>query len=317
MSTQRETSPIVALAPMDGYTDQPMRLLVKTLEPRCTVYTEFMSAREFSHPAAWKRVPAISPQEQPLIVQFYGRHPREFADAAREAEQKGASGIDINMGCTARRVLGHGHGAAILQSPSLCFQIVETIKTSVSIPVSAKIRLLPGGREPLESLARGLEEHGLDLLTVHGRTPDQRLHGRADWEPIHRLKTQLHIPVIGNGDIEDASGAVAAIGELDGVMVGRAAVWRPQIMAEIATRLCGPTRSDPITPSVLHQAWTQFVARNFQIYPAEKAARRMRKYLIHLIRNVPHDLGDLDLARHASRLQEIHDLLHLVFSRTR
>lgn len=229
--------PIVALAPMAGVTDASYRQFIKRLAPEAVLYTEFLST-DAIHYGARKTLDmlAFDPTlEQPFIVQVFGHDPEHFLTAAKVIEQLGADGIDINMGCPAAKVVSSCHGAALLQKPELAAELVHATKKAVSIPVSVKTRLGWNSKETLIPFCQKLIEAGAEALAIHGRRYCDKFTGAADWEPIYALKRAVNVPVIGNGDIRTAADALAKIGNLDGVMVGRGTFGNPWLLQDIVT----------------------------------------------------------------------------------
>jgi tRNA-dihydrouridine synthase B len=230
--------PIIALAPMDGYTDSAFRQLVKSIEPRTVCYTEFISSDFLYYkPKEFKKFLTFQKNESPLIVQLSGKEPEHFKIAAEVAEEVGAAAIDINMGCPAKKVVSSMHGAYLMKNEKLGCQIIEHVKKMVKIPVSVKTRLGWEDEKNLIPFVQHLIDAGIDMIAIHGRTYKQGFHGEANWNAIYRLKENVKIPVIGNGDIKDAKSASAKIGNLDGVMIGRASFGNPWIFKEIAASL--------------------------------------------------------------------------------
>lgn len=230
--------PIIALAPMDGYTDSAFRQLVKSIEPRAICYTEFISSDFLYHkPKDFRKFLTYTIAEQPLIVQLFGKEPDHFFVAAQLVEQAGASAIDINMGCPARKVIASMHGAYLMKNIKLGCQIIEQVKKAVKIPISVKTRLGWEDDKNLIPFIAALIDVGIDMVTIHGRTYKQGFHGEANWEPIYRLKEKVKIPVIGNGDVKDGKSAKEKLGNLDGIMIGRASFGNPWIFKEVASLL--------------------------------------------------------------------------------
>jgi len=227
--------PIVALAPMAGVTDEAFRQVIKKLAPETIIYTELLST-DAIHYGAQKTMgmlnfdPAL---ERPFIVQIFGKEPQHFLSAARVIEEMGADGIDINMGCPARKVVSSCHGSALMREPALAAELVAAAKEAVSLPVSVKTRLGWDVADELIPFCEKLVEAGADALAVHGRTYQQGFSGTADWGPIYALKEAVDVPVIGNGDIKTAEDAVQKLGNLDGVMVGRGTWGNPWLMKDI------------------------------------------------------------------------------------
>lgn len=232
--------PIVALAPMAGVTDASYRRFLKKLAPGIVLWSEFLSTDAIAY-GARKTIsmmlfdPAL---ERPFIVQVFGKKPEHFLEAAKVIEQAGVDGIDINMGCPAARVVSSCHGSALLKNPDLAAELVAAVKKVVSLPVSVKTRLGWDTADTLIPFCRKLVEAGADALAIHGRTFAQKFSGAADWEPIYALKREMPgVTILGNGDIFCAADAVAKLGNLDGVMVGRGTIGNPWLMKEVCDAL--------------------------------------------------------------------------------
>ncbi len=231
--------PIVALAPMAGVTDASYRQLIKKIAPDTILYTEFLSTDALAYGGKkTMKMMAFDPEiEFPFIVQVFGHKPEHFLMAAKIIEQCGADGIDINMGCPAAKVVSSCHGAALIREPELAAELVHATKKAVSIPVSVKTRLGWDSKTTLIPFCQKLEEAGADAFAIHGRRFCDKFTGKADWEPIYELKKHVKVPVIGNGDIANAADAVAKIGNLDGVMIGRGTFGNPWMMKEVCDAL--------------------------------------------------------------------------------
>lgn len=194
--------PIMALAPMDGYTDSPYRQIVKKIAPRTVVFSEFYSADGLVHSKELqKRALTHSQSEYPLIIQIFGKDPIMFREAAKIIESYGITGIDINMWCPAKKVVKSGHGSSLMINRDTAFKIVEEMSNAVKIPISVKTRLGWENSELLTEFVKWLENAWANLISVHGRTYKQAFTGKADFAWIYNLKQNIQIPVIGNGDV--------------------------------------------------------------------------------------------------------------------
>ncbi len=194
--------PIVALAPMDGYCDSPYRQIVKKIAPKTVVFSEFYSADGLVHSKELqKKALTHDPSEYPLIIQIFGKDPDKFREAAKIIEWYGITGIDINMGCPAKKVVKSGHGSSLMINRDTAFRIVEEMAQAVKIPISVKTRLGWENSELLVDFVKWLENAGANLISVHGRTYKQAFTGKADFTGIYELKQHVNIPVICNGDV--------------------------------------------------------------------------------------------------------------------
>ncbi len=224
------------LAPMAGITDLAFRLTVRPFG--CALcLTEMVSAdglvRGMEKSLVYLR---SSPLDRPLGVQIFGSEPSTLAEAAKIAAEKGADLVDINMGCPVKNVVKRGAGAALMREPVKIGRILHAVRKAASVPLTVKIR---SGWDfsHLNALevSRIAEDCGADAVFLHSRTATQGFSGRADWRVIEEVKAKTRIPVVGNGDILQASDArrmIEATG-CDGVMVGRGALGNPWIFRQI------------------------------------------------------------------------------------
>lgn len=166
--------PIVALAPMDGYCDSAFRAICHTVAPDIVVFSEFYSADGLHHnPLLAKRVLTHDPIEHPLVFQIFGNTPEVFLSAGKIIESYGAQGVDINMGCPAKKVVKCGYGSGLMVDRDRAMKIVNILAENLSIPVTVKTRLGWNGAEELVEFGQALEQAGASLITVHGRTYKQ------------------------------------------------------------------------------------------------------------------------------------------------
>lgn len=187
---------------MDGYCDSPYRQIVKWVAPGAVVFSEFYSADGLVHSKdLQKKALTHDASEYPLIIQIFGKDPAKFAEAAKIIEGYGITGIDINMGCPAKKVVKSGHGSSLMINRDTAFRIVEEMSKAVKIPVSVKTRLGWEDHSLLIEFCKWLENAGANLITVHGRTYKQAFTGKANFDGIYELKQHLSIPVICNGDV--------------------------------------------------------------------------------------------------------------------
>lgn len=219
--------PIVCLAPMDGITDSAYRRIVRGFNPDVVLFSEFTSADGFLRSERVRSRLDFHPEEHPYFVQLFGSDPANFAEAARVLEQQGVAGVDINMGCPARKIVHSQHGSGLMREPQQACRIVEAVANAVGLQVSVKTRLGWQDATQLLPFSTSLADAGASLITIHGRTYRQSFSGVADWAPIHALKQHLKVPLLGNGDVRDLADGLARQGELDGFMIGRAAIGNP------------------------------------------------------------------------------------------
>ena len=226
------------LAPMEDVTDPAFRLLCKRFGVDM-VYTEFVSSEALIRSVnRTQQKLTIYDQERPVAIQIYGRDPEAMAEAARIAEEAKPDIIDINFGCPVKKVAGKGSGAGLLRDIPRMLQITKDVVNAVKLPVTVKTRLgWDDDSKIIVDLAEQLQDCGIAALATHGRTRAQMYKGEADWTLIGDVKNnqRMRIPIIGNGDVTTAERAAECFDRygVDAVMVGRAAIGRPWIFAEM------------------------------------------------------------------------------------
>ncbi|KIM10394.1 MAG: tRNA-dihydrouridine synthase [Sulfuricurvum sp. PC08-66] len=228
--------PIYVLAPLAGFTDLPLRSVVKKFGADLTV-SEMLSANALAHHSAktFKMIEK-SPLENPYSVQIAGAD----VDAIRAAVEilntyEGIDVIDLNIGCPVPKVVAQGAGSGLLNDLDTMQALLRTIKaTSTKRYTSAKMRIGFGSDNGVD-IAKRIEDSGVDFLAVHGRTRAGKFKAQVDYDSIARIKAAVSIPVIANGDIDSYEKAqyVLAHTQCDGVMIGRAAVGSPWIFYQL------------------------------------------------------------------------------------
>jgi tRNA-dihydrouridine synthase B len=237
-----EMSPPVLLAPMAGITDLPFRDLVASFGAGLVV-SEMVASHDMLNARQGVREKAeLGLGKVGTAVQLAGREAAPMAEAARMVEAQGATIIDINMGCPAKKVTQGLSGSALMRRPDHALRLIDAVVSAVKIPVTLKTRLgWDDGMLNAPEIARRAEDSGIRMITIHGRTRCQFYKGRADWEAIASVREAVGIPVIANGDIVDAASARAALAQsgADGVMIGRGARGKPWLLAQIAQEIFG------------------------------------------------------------------------------
>jgi tRNA-dihydrouridine synthase B len=228
--------PIIALAPLAGYTDLPFRKVVKKYGADWSI-SEMINANAlaFRNEKTLKMV-TKNENETPYSVQIAAQNP-EIAKKAVEIlnEFDFIDGIDLNVGCPVKKAIKSGYGGNLLKESKNLAKIVETIaKTHNKKFFSVKMRI---GFDEINGveIAKLIEQNGADILTIHGRTVKQLYRGTANYEEIAKIKSILKIPVLANGDIDSYEKAkwVLDYTKCDGVMIGRGAIGKPWIFKEI------------------------------------------------------------------------------------
>ncbi|SFM72552.1 tRNA dihydrouridine synthase DusB [Methanolobus profundi] len=226
----------ILLAPMANVTNLPFRLMCKRYGASIT-YSEMISADAVIYENEKTLSRGMSCEdERPLGIQIFGNSPEIMTKAALRIEEiYQPEIIDINFGCPARLLTKDGCGSALLRSPELIHEIVKELSDDLSTPVTAKIRILEDMEKTLE-IAHLIESAGASAITVHGRTRQQQYSGKANHDYVRRIKQELSIPVIANGDVVDEISAkqILEYTECDGIMIGRAAMGNPFLFKRIS-----------------------------------------------------------------------------------
>ena len=228
----------VFLAPMEDVTDLAFRLTCKEMGADAVV-TEFVSSEALVRDVAKsKQKLIVEDAERPVAIQIYGHNTSSMVEAAKIATEANPDYIDINFGCPVKKIVSRGAGSGMMRNVPLLLEITREVVKSTHLPVTVKTRLGWDDKSKIiVELAEMLQDTGIAALTIHGRTRSQMYNGEADWNMIGEVKsnTRIHIPIVGNGDIDSAEKAKAMFETygVDGIMVGRAAIGNPWIFKQI------------------------------------------------------------------------------------
>src|SRR6478609_2932914 len=245
----------VILAPMAAVTDLPFRTVAEELGVGFTI-TEFLSAHALAlgDPKTTGKMTA-SLDGRKFGVQIFGREEDKMQKAARMAVSIGASLVDINMGCPAKRVVAGECGSALMREPAIAQQLVRAVIAAVPAHVPVTVKHRAGWNQDNRNapdFACKMVEAGAQMITVHGRTRTQGFSGKSDNEIIRLVREALpkHIPLVGNGDVTDVAGYLRMREETgcDAVMIGRGALGNPWLFSRLREVTAG--RPDPGPPTL-------------------------------------------------------------------
>ncbi|MEO1521699.1 MAG: tRNA dihydrouridine synthase DusB [Cyanobacteria bacterium J06633_2] len=279
----------VLQSPLSGVTDLVFRRLVRRYAPESMMYTEMVSASELHHLRDIPKIMDVDPEERPISIQLFDCRPDFMAEAAQKAVSQGAETIDINMGCPVNKITKKGGGSSLLRKPEMAAQLVEAVANAVNVPVTVKTRI-GWSDDEINAVAFGhrMQESGAQLLTLHGRTRSQGYNGKASWEWIKRVKENLSIPVIANGDIFSVDAAIQCLIETgaDGVMCSRGTLGYPFLVGEIDYFLkTGQRRPTPTTIQRLQCAKEHL--RMLYEYKGDRGIRQARKHMAWYAKEFP------------------------------
>ncbi len=251
------------LAPMEDVSDPPFRFVCKQ-NGADLMYTEFISSEGLIRDAA-KSVQKLDifEYERPIGIQIFGSNIESMREATEIATKAGPDLIDINYGCPVKNVACRGAGASLLQDIDKMVKMTRAVVESTHLPVTVKTRLgWDDNTRNVYEVAERLQDVGIKALTIHGRTRAQMYKGEADWSLIREIKRnpRIAIPIFGNGDVDSIEKAAnwRLEYEVDGIMIGRAAIGYPWIFREIkhyfntGEHLAAPTLTERIEACKTH-----------------------------------------------------------------
>lgn len=239
----------IFLAPMEEVSDASFRRLCKEFGADVLI-SEFVSSEALIRDVekSQKKM-AFSEVERPFGIQIFGHDIDSLCRAAEIAAAQKPDFVDINWGCPVKKVVAKGAGSAILKDVPKMIRLTEAVVKSVNVPVTVKTRLgWEEGNKPIVQVAEMLQDVGVQMLSIHGRTRSQMYSGSADWTLIGEIKNnpRITIPIVGNGDIDSGEKAMEYRNKygVDGIMVGRAAIGNPFIFKEIKDYFAGKPKPE-------------------------------------------------------------------------
>jgi len=281
LKLKKRNQPILALAPLAGFTDSAFRQICKKYGAD-VLYSEMASVAALFYNQKAKKNTTLdllkhNPQkEKYYVVQLFGSNPDHFAAAARIiAEKIKPDGIDINFGCPVPKIIKQGAGSGLMKDLKKSRAVIEAVLANTNLPVSIKIRTQVGSVGALEFL-KNISDLPVSAVMIHGRSLNQGFAGPADWQMIKEAKKYFKGVILANGGINDLSGAKKALREshANGLGLARGVLGRPWLFQEIKK---GKVIS--LKPAAIFKiAW-----RHGELVQAQKGKRgiiEMRKHLV-------------------------------------
>ncbi len=300
-------TPSTMLAPMEGVTDPLFREVMAERPGLGVVCTEFVRISRAPIRAVHLRAEVVKIPGVPLSVQIMGNDADCMADAAGIVSEAGADIVDINLGCPTRKASKNGVGAAMLKDPDLLYKVLSSMRARVPGCLSAKIRAGWDDATHILAIAQAIEAAGANFIVVHPRLRTDAFKGVADWRIVAALKSQISIPVIGNGDCWYAAPALhlQKAMQCDGIMIGRPALRNPWIFQQMAQIRSAETPVHPdgaMVAAFLHDLMGRFCAA---LHVPTAPIGRMKEIIGWVGRAIDDDRLFLRQALRAKSIQEI------------
>lgn len=307
----------IILAPMAGLTDLPFRLICEKYNPGLTV-TEMVSSKAlYYNDEKTKQLLKMDGEKRPISAQIFGSDIESMAYSANYVS-KIADIVDINMGCPAPKVVKNGDGSKLLLDLDKVYEIVRAVVKSSSVPVTVKMRKGWDSEHIVAvEAAKAVESAGASAVAIHGRTRSEYYTGTADWNIIKKVKENVSIPVIANGDIKSPEDAKRIFEQTncDGIMIGRATLGKPWILEQIRTYLeDGTIRKIPNTEIL------ETILNHINLEVKEKGeytgVREMRKHICYYLKGLPGASLVRDKINHLDSKEEVEkelmDYFHII-----
>lgn len=299
----------IYLAPMAGITDIPFRKICREFGPGLT-YTEMASTKAMEYDSKkTERLLDITKDERPSVVQIFGSNKYVIANTIYKLnEREDIDIIDINMGCPAPKIVKNGDGAGLLLNIKNIEEIVkEAVRVSLK-PITVKTRKgFDNNNITAVDVAKICDQNGVAQITIHGRTREQYYSGRTDLEIIKKVKENVSIPVIGNGDITNVSSAknMFKYTKCDGIMIARAAQGNPWIFKSLL-------EGEDYMPTLREIFDIIFKHINYELeYEDEKIANlKLRKHIAWYIKGLAYSDKVRDMVNRAGNIKEVENILH-------
>ncbi|MDM1295496.1 tRNA dihydrouridine synthase DusB [Sphingobacterium sp. N143] len=307
------------LAPMEDVSDPPFRYVCKQ-NGVDLMYTEFISSEGLIRDAA-KSVQKLDifEYERPIGIQIFGGDIESMRQSTEICTKAGPDLIDINYGCPVKKVVCKGAGSSLLQDIDKMVAMTKAVVDATDLPVTVKTRLgWDDNTKNVYEVAERLQDVGIKALAIHGRTRAQLYKGQADWSMIRDIKRnpRIQIPIFGNGDVDSVEKAAAwrQEFEVDGIMIGRAAIGYPWIFREIkhffktGQRLEGPTIAERVEVCRTH------LNKSIEWKGDKLGIFEMRRHYANYFKGIPnfkeHRMKLVSLQSQTEILEVLHEIEH-------
>jgi tRNA-dihydrouridine synthase B len=298
----------IALAPMEGITDQSFRVMCRRMGAGL-VYSEFIASEALIRDSVRsQKKMIIHDEERPACIQIFGSKIASMVESAHIVEDSGADFLDINFGCWVRKVVGNNAGAAFLKEPERLLEMAAAVASAVKIPVTIKTRLGWDSKSiVILEIAEKLEQTGVQALTLHCRTREMGMRGDADWSWIDKVKAVTNLPVILNGDVKTAYDAQRAFAttKCDGIMIGRAATGNPFLFYDASRLVYQGIEPQEPTPKEKIDVCLEHLRLMMEIKGLPKAIYEFRKHYAGYLK------GYYGASEIKQKLMTLHEYAHV------
>ncbi len=231
-----------ALAPMQDVTTLPFMTVISDYGPPDYFFTEYF--RVYPHSRLEKHILASiteNPSDRPVFAQLIGEELEHMARSARELQAYPIAGVDLNLGCPAPKVYKKNVGGGLLRDPDHVDRLLGTLRDACQGRFTVKMRIGFDGTENYATLLELMNKHGIDLLSVHGRTVKEMYRSEVHYEFIRQAVETVNCPVLANGNVSSVTSGreIMALTGAHGLMVGRAAIRNPWLFRQLREDAAG------------------------------------------------------------------------------